>query len=130
MVREFGLSPALGPIGYPEGGSVFLGGGGPGMSSRPFAEATQAVIDGEVSRLLREAESRAVDLLKTHREELDMLVALLLERETVDGSDVYRIAGQPDRSSAAPSMAITPHAVTDVASVTELYLCHLVLLNH
>ena len=30
MVREFGLSPALGPVGYPEGGSVFLGGGGGG----------------------------------------------------------------------------------------------------
>jgi len=114
MVREFGLSPALGPIGYPEGGSVFLGGGGPGMSSRPFAEATQAVIDGEVSRLLREAEARAVDLLKTHREDLDMLVALLLERETVDGSDVYRIAGQPDRSADLPSVALTPHAVTVV----------------
>ena len=28
MVREFGLSPVLGPVGYPEGGSVFLGGGG------------------------------------------------------------------------------------------------------
>ena len=27
MVREFGLSAALGPVGYPEGGSVFLGGG-------------------------------------------------------------------------------------------------------
>ena len=28
MVREFGLSKTLGPVGYPEGGSVFLGGGG------------------------------------------------------------------------------------------------------
>ena len=28
MVREFGLSKTLGPIGYPEGGSQFLGGGG------------------------------------------------------------------------------------------------------
>ena len=28
MVREFGLSETLGPVGYPEGGSVFLGGGG------------------------------------------------------------------------------------------------------
>ena len=57
MVREFGLSPALGPVGYPEGGSVFLGGGGSGLSSRPFAEETQAKIDGEVARLLREAEA-------------------------------------------------------------------------
>ena len=102
MVREFGLSPTLGPIGYPEGGSVFLGGGGPGMSSRPFAEATQAEIDREVSRLLREAEERAVELLKEHRAELDALVGVLLEKETVDGSDVYRLAGQPDRSTIAP----------------------------
>ena len=63
------------------------------MSSRPYSEATQAAVDGEVSRLLREAEERAVGLLRAHREELDALVALLLERETVDGSDVYRLAG-------------------------------------
>jgi cell division protease FtsH len=99
MVREFGLSDTLGPVGYPEGGSVFLGGGGPGMSSRPFAEATQAEIDREVSRLLRQAEQRAVATLKEHRSSLDALVAELLERETVDGSDVYRLAGRPDRSS-------------------------------
>ena len=100
MVREFGLSKTLGPVGYPEGGSVFLGGGGPGMSSRPFAEATQAEIDREVASLLREAEKRAVELLKDHRVRLDALVSLLLEEETVDGSDVYRLAGLPDRSAA------------------------------
>ena len=63
MVREFGLSSKLGPVGYPEGGSVFLGGGGgPGLSSRPYAESTQAVIDAEVSRLVREAEQNAISL--------------------------------------------------------------------
>jgi cell division protease FtsH len=114
MVREFGLSEKLGPVGYPEGGSVFLGSGGPGMSSRPFAEATQAEIDAEVSRLLRQAEQRAVELLSDHRAELDALVSLLLERETVDGSEVYRLAGRPDRSSAAPPVPVPttvgPHA--------------------
>jgi cell division protease FtsH len=112
MVREFGMSAVVGPVGYPEGGSVFLGGGGSGMSSRPYAEATQAAIDGEVSKLLRQAEDRAVNLLKTHRGELDSLVALLLERETVDGSDVYRLAGRPDRSVSlsAPSVVLAPHA--------------------
>ena len=99
MVREFGLSQTLGPIGYPEGGSVFLGGGGPAMSSRPFAEATQAEIDREVSQLLRQAEERAIELLKEHRPQLDSLVSLLLEMETVDGSDVYRLAGLPDRGA-------------------------------
>jgi cell division protease FtsH len=99
MVREFGLSPELGPVGYPEGGSVFLGSGGPGMSSRPYSEATQATVDHEVSRLVREAEERAVSLLQSHRQELDGLVNLLLEQETVDGSDVYRLAGVPDQSA-------------------------------
>ncbi|WP_300609383.1 ATP-dependent zinc metalloprotease FtsH [Trebonia sp.] len=111
MVREFGMSAVVGPVGYPESGSVFLGGGGPGMSSRPYAEATQAAIDGEVSKLLRQAEERAVELLKAHRPELDALVDLLLVRETVDGSDVYRLAGRPDRSAtpSAPAMVLTPH---------------------
>jgi cell division protease FtsH len=102
MVREFGLSQALGPIGYPEGGSVFLGGDGPGFSSRPYAEATQAAIDGEVSKLLRQAEERAVELLKNHRPELDALVDLLLVRETVDGSDVYLLAGRRAATPALP----------------------------
>jgi cell division protease FtsH len=111
MIREFGLSPALGPVGYPEGGSVFLGGGGgPGMSSRPFAEATQAIIDGEVARLLREAEHAAVELIRLHRPELGRLVNLLLEKETVDGDEVYRIVGRkmPEHRP-ADTMAIAPH---------------------
>ncbi|HXC85918.1 MAG TPA: ATP-dependent zinc metalloprotease FtsH [Trebonia sp.] len=118
MVREFGLSPVLGPIGYPEGGSVFLGGGGPGMSSRPYAEATQAAIDGEVAKLLRQAEERSVELLKAHRPELDALVDLLLQKETVDGTDVYRLAGRPNRSATpgAPPMMVSPHAEADITS--------------
>jgi cell division protease FtsH len=110
MVREFGLSPKLGPIGYPEGGSVFLGGGGPGFSSRPFAEATQATIDSEVARLLREAEQAAVELIESHRPELEQLVDLLLEHETVDGSAVYRIVGKPVPEHKPEEMAIGPHA--------------------
>jgi cell division protease FtsH len=117
MVREFGLSKTLGPVGYPEGGSVFLGSGGPGMSSRPFAEATQAEIDREVAMLLREAEKRAVELLTEHRSVLDALANLLLENETVDGSEVYRLAGLPDRSALPPSVA-TPATVAPRAVAT------------
>jgi cell division protease FtsH len=120
MVREFGLSRKLGPIGYPEGGSVFLGGGGAPVSSRPFAEATQAEIDEEVSRLLREAEERAVNLLKENRSVLDSLVGELLEMETVDGAEVYRLAGKPDRSDEVPPVppttAVTPRAAATDAS--------------
>jgi cell division protease FtsH len=109
MVREFGLSPELGPVGYPEGGSVFLGGGGQGLSSRPFAESTQAIIDREVARLLREAEAQAVDLIRLHRGELLQLVDLLLERETVDGAEVYRIIGKPAPEHKPSELVLAPH---------------------
>jgi len=112
MVREFGLSAKLGPVGYPQGGSVFLGGGGNGFSSRPFAESTQASIDAEVARLLREAEQTSVGLIRSNKDMLDELVDLLLERETVDGADVYRIARRPLPEHRPEEVAIAPRAKT------------------
>ena len=108
MVREFGLSPALGPVGYPMGGSVYLGGGGAELSSRPFAEQTQAAIDAEVSRLLVEAEKRAVDVLTAHRDALDQLVQLLVTEETVDGAEIYALAGRPEPAGGA-SVTVAPN---------------------
>jgi cell division protease FtsH len=116
MVREFGLSPKLGPVGYPEGGSVFLGGGGAGLSSRPFAESTQATIDSEVARLVREAEQQAVALIRTHRAELDALVGLLLENETVDGAEVYRIVGRPVPEGRTDEVTLVPHPADGTAA--------------
>jgi cell division protease FtsH len=118
MVREFGLSPALGPVGYPEGGSVFLGGGGAGLSSRPFAEATQATVDSEVARLLREAERSAIDLITAHRSELHSLVSLLLEHETVDGEAVYRIVGRPVPEHRPEELIVAPPVAARPASAS------------
>jgi cell division protease FtsH len=127
MVREFGLSPALGPVGYPEGGSVFLGGGGAELSSRPFAEQTQATIDAEVSRLLVQAEKRALEILKAHRDVLDKLAQLLVTEETVDGSEIYALAGRPEPEGGssvtmAPNRAVSAPGralATDSASEVE-----------
>jgi hypothetical protein len=90
--------------------SVNLGGGGQGMSSRPFAEATQARIDDDVARLLREAEQAAVELIRAHRPELRQLVDLLVEQETVDGSAVYRLIGQPVPGHRPEQLTIAPTA--------------------
>ncbi|SHN74500.1 ATP-dependent zinc metalloprotease FtsH [Cryptosporangium aurantiacum] len=95
MVREFGLSPKLGPVGYGNDQPQYLGVGG---HDREYSEATQRVVDEEVARLLREAEARAIDLLTQHRAALDELSAQLLEHETVDGRTVHAIA---DRALAA-----------------------------
>jgi cell division protease FtsH len=121
MVREFGLSATVGPVGYPQGGSVFLDAGGPGLSSRPFAEATQAAIDTEVANLLREAEQRATALLRAHRSELHSLVALLLEHETVDGAAVYQLLGQTVPTPRPPAATVAPRRA---AATEQLALRH------
>jgi cell division protease FtsH len=84
MVREFGLSDVIGPVGYGDGSPGFLP--APGLAHRPYSESTQQHIDAEVKRLLQEAENRAVQLLRAHRPALDRLTELLLEQETVDGA--------------------------------------------
>jgi cell division protease FtsH len=95
MVREWGFSAEVGPIGYgPEGPSrdnPFAG--------RPYAEETQRAIDREVARLLREAEGRATALLRSNLDTLDRVIALLLERETISGSDLAEVVGVPERHS-------------------------------
>ncbi|MDP9334513.1 MAG: ATP-dependent zinc metalloprotease FtsH, partial [Actinomycetota bacterium] len=86
MIREYGMSARLGPVGFASGSPMYLG--TEEVRSRPYADETQKVVDEEVSKLLREAEQRALELLGGHRPALDRLVADLLEHETVDGTAV------------------------------------------
>ena len=58
MVRDWGLSPRLGPIAYGTE-NPYLGGSQP-LQARPYAEATQQAIDEEVGRLLIEPPIRRV----------------------------------------------------------------------
>ena len=110
MVREWGFSPEVGPIGYgPEGPSrdnPFAG--------RPYAEETQRAIDQEVARLLREAETRATALLSEHRAMLDQVIELLLERETIDGADLAALLGIAEHH-ADQEQVWAPRAVAMVA---------------
>jgi cell division protease FtsH len=92
MVREFGMSQVLGPVGFASASPMYLG--AEEVRSRPYAEATQRVVDQEVAKLLRQAEDRATRMLTTHRDALERLTELLLERETVDGTDVDEVLGR------------------------------------
>jgi cell division protease FtsH len=92
IVRDFGLSPMLGPVGYPTGEDAGESGA---TLNRPYSEQTQRAVDTEVARLVREAEARAVDLLGRERRALDTLVERLFDAETLDGTAVYEVLGRP-----------------------------------
>jgi ATP-dependent Zn protease len=67
----------------------------------PFAEETRARIDGEVGRLVREAQDAALELLTPYRATLDRLAVALLEHDQVDRPHFLRIVGPVETSEPA-----------------------------
>lgn len=58
---------------------------------RPYSDDTARVIDGEVAVLVKEAGRRAEAILLANRKSLDKLAEVLVEKETIDETDVAEI---------------------------------------
>ena len=89
MVGRWGMSDAVGPIAVTEGRSDGFLLPGAGAAS----PATQETVDAETRRIVETAESEVIELLERERERLDALAHGLLEHETLDQADAYRLAG-------------------------------------
>jgi cell division protease FtsH len=93
MVREWGMSDRIGPMAWQSQQHVFLG-EDLMTGSREYSDDTARLVDEEVQRILREQEIRANELISKHRAGLDLVAEALLERETIDGSEVVRLVQQ------------------------------------
>ena len=89
MVTEWGMSEKLGNVYYGSSEEVFLG--RDYQSTHTYSEAVAAQIDGEIAKLVDKAYKRALEILKDHRSEMDAMVRLLLERETIYTEEVDMI---------------------------------------
>ncbi|MFZ9108872.1 MAG: ATP-dependent zinc metalloprotease FtsH [Ilumatobacteraceae bacterium] len=90
MVREWGMSDAVGPMAWSGQQQVFLG-EDLMTSGREYSDETARKIDDEIARILREQEQRARTTLMKHRRGLDLVAASLLEHETIDGAAVAKL---------------------------------------
>jgi cell division protease FtsH len=89
MVARWGMSEELGPLAIadgPQDGFLLPG-------STPASPATLERLDVETRRIVDAAEDEVTGLLERERGRLDALAHALLERETLDQADAYRIAG-------------------------------------
>ena len=100
MVREWGMSDAVGPMAWSGQQQVFLG-EDLMTSGREYSDETARKIDEEIGRILLEQEKRARVMLEKHRAGLDLVAQSLLDNETIDGAMVSRLVqqglGQPTR---------------------------------
>ncbi len=87
MVTQYGMTERLGAIRYgQEQSEVFLGRDMGHM--RDYSEEIAAAIDEEVRSFIETAHQEAYDVLVANRDVLDALVLQLLEKETLDKSEI------------------------------------------
>jgi len=89
MVMEWGMSETLGNVFYGSSGEVFLGRDYGSQSN--YSEETSAAIDREVSKIIDTSYKKALEILKKHRKEMDVMVRLLIECETIYAEEVEMI---------------------------------------
>jgi cell division protease FtsH len=91
MVRDYGMS-ALGPVALSDERSPsFLGIKGP--DARTYSDRTALEVDREIQAMVTQAQDRARDIIRRHREKLDMLAARLLATEVVEEEEIIRLWG-------------------------------------
>ncbi len=87
MIRAYGMSDKLGPLTYGKSSDlVFLG--KELSEERNYSEETAETIDAEARRLVEEQYRRATEILEMNRSVLENLVAVLLDKETLQGPEL------------------------------------------
>ena len=91
MVCEWGMSDNLGTVSYDEksDSGQYLGMGN--YREKVYSDETAKKIDLEVKTLIDEAHTRAVEILKEHKPQVQLMADMLMEFETLDSTDVKEI---------------------------------------
>ena len=96
MVMRFGMSERLGPRVFGHDRSMpFLG---REFSAEPdYSDEVAREIDDEVRRMVEDAHQTSKDILSEHREQLDTISRILLERETIEAEEfIALLEGKPE----------------------------------
>ena len=91
MVTEWGMSD-LGFINLSDGGEpLFLG--REIAQHKDYSEETAKRIDEEMQKILSSCLKETMDILTTHRDQLDALTSALVEKETLDDREIREMFG-------------------------------------
>jgi len=103
MVTQYGMSERVGAVQLGGGDSEpFMGMRG-AQPSKDFSEASAAIIDEEVAKLINAAHQEAYDVLVENREVLDELVRQLFAKETLNKAEVAEVFKNLKRRDKRPA---------------------------
>ncbi len=99
MVTEYGMTEKFGPLTFEkERRPLFLDMGLP-TGAKEYSEDTAREIDQEVKRLVDGSYSKVRGLLSENQDRLKALATALLEKETIEGDEIRRILGLPEKKA-------------------------------
>ena len=84
MVARYGMCEKLGTVSYLGGGEVFIG--RDYQTTKSYSEKVAGAIDDEVKILIDQAYDHCRQILKDNEEQLNRVVAYLLENESMSGA--------------------------------------------
>ena len=94
MVTRYGFSEKLGPIVYgSDENEVFLG--RDYGQNKHYSDDIASDIDSEIRRFVDEAYAKTESILREHRDKLDAVAAVLMEKEKVTGNEFEDIMNPP-----------------------------------
>ena len=89
MITSYGMSQRFKNVTLGKSGKGY-GSGEPELV-REYAETTQQYIDEEIAKIMDERYNKVVNLLSSHKDLLEYIARLLLEKETVEGKEFDEI---------------------------------------
>ncbi|WP_018525621.1 ATP-dependent zinc metalloprotease FtsH [Alkalispirochaeta alkalica] len=106
MVTEWGMS-SLGPVSFgQEDEPIFLG--KQIATHKDYSESTANAIDLEVRKILEECFRQAEEILQEHQDQLELLAATLVEKETLSDNEIRDLLGFPLVSNPEDPLASLP----------------------
>ncbi|KAH9847411.1 ATP-dependent metallopeptidase Hfl [Lenzites betulinus] len=87
-VANYGMNNIVGPVSY----------GGANATSeslvKPFSEKTAEMLDAEVRKMIVAAHQRTTELLTKHKDDVEKVAQLLLEKEVITREDMIALLGR------------------------------------
>merc|ERR1719340_398334 len=94
QIRDFGFNEAVGQVSFEMG-----------QGKKPYSKWLQTTMDLEARNLISEAYQRTEQCLTEHKDKLEAMAQLLLQKETLNYSDVEALLGPPpfgDKNTVLP----------------------------
>lgn len=85
-IQIYGMNPRLGQLAFPKDPNAMF-------EERPYSEKTAKAMDEEAKQIVDEAYERTLNLMREHKDKVEQVANMLLDKETITHDDILELIG-------------------------------------